>query len=171
MLEPLEIDHSLGAMIGSAICVIFAPLGFGSWQAALATISGLVAKENLVATFGIIFGIEEVSEAGEEFWSTLALNMNAIGAYSLLAFNLLCAPCFAAIGAIKREMNNTKWTLFAIGYQCVFAYVISLIINQMGSLIVYGTFDIFTVVAIILIALIVWLLVRRPNEQLKTVTA
>lgn len=171
MLEPLEIDHSLGAMIGSAICVIFAPLGFGSWQAALATISGLVAKENLVATFGIIFGIEEVSESGEEFWSTLALNMNAIGAYSLLAFNLLCAPCFAAIGAIKREMNNTKWTLFAIGYQCVFAYVISLIIYQMGSLIVYGTFDVFTVASIILIALIIWLLVRKPSEQLKAVTA
>lgn len=164
MLEPLEIEYSFGATIGSAIAFIFAPLGFGNWQAVLATIMGLVAKENLVATYGITMGLEEVSEAGEEFWGTLPSMMNALGAYSLLAFNLLCAPCFAAIGAIKREMNNAKWTLFAIGYQCVFAYVIALIIYQLGSLIIYGAFNIFTVIAILLVATIIYLMARKPQD-------
>ena len=163
MLEPLEIDYSIGAVICSAISFIFIPLGFGNWQSTLASIMGLVAKENLVATYGIALGFEEVAEAGDEFWNLLPGMMTAVGAYSLLAFNLLCAPCFAAIGAIKREMNNMKWTLFAIGYQCVFAYVIALIINQIGSLIIYGSFNIFTVVAIVMIVVLVYLLFRRPK--------
>lgn len=163
MLEPLEIDYSIGAVICSAISFIFIPLGFGNWQSTLASIMGLVAKENLVATYGIALGFEEVSEAGDEFWNLLPGMMTAVGAYSLLAFNLLCAPCFAAIGAIKREMNNMRWTLFAIGYQCVFAYVIALIINQIGSLIIYGSFNIFTVVAIVMIVVLVYLLFRRPK--------
>ena len=163
MLEPLEIDYSIGAVICSAISFIFIPLGFGNWQSTLASIMGLVAKENLVATYGIALGFEEVAEAGDEFWNLLPGMMTAVGAYSLLAFNLLCAPCFAAIGAIKREMNNMKWTLFAIGYQCVFAYVIALIINQIGSLIIYGSFNIFTVVAIVMMVVLVYLLFRRPK--------
>ena len=163
MLEPLEIDYSIGAVICSAISFIFIPLGFGNWQSTLASIMGLVAKENLVATYGIALGFEEVAEAGDEFWNLLPGMMTAVGAYSLLAFNLLCSPCFAAIGAIKREMNNMKWTLFAIGYQCVFAYVIALIINQIGSLIIYGSFNIFTVVAIVMIVVLVYLLFRRPK--------
>ena len=169
MLEPLEIEYSIGAVVCGAIAFIFTPLGFGNWQSTLATIMGLVAKENLVATFGISLGLEEVSEAGDEFWRTLPTMMTAVGAYSLLAFNLLCAPCFAAIGAIKREMNNAKWTLFAIGYQCLFAYVISLIIYQLGTLAVYGTFDIFTVVAILLTALIIYLLVRRTGTTTRSI--
>ena len=163
MLEPLEIDYSIGAVICSAISFIFIPLGFGNWQSTLASIMGLVAKENLVATYGIALGFEKVAEAGDEFWNLLPGMMTAVGAYSLLAFNLLCAPCFAAIGAIKREMNNMKWTLFAIGYQCVFAYVIALIINQIGSLIIYGSFNIFTVVAIVMMVVLVYLLFRRPK--------
>ncbi len=169
MLDPLEIEYSIGAVVCGAIAFIFTPLGFGNWQSALATIMGLVAKENLVATFGISMGIAEASEAGEEFWSLLPGMMTAVGAYSLLAFNLLCAPCFAAIGAIKREMNNAKWTLFAIGYQCLFAYVISLIIYQLGTLAIYGTFNVFTIVAILLVAVIIYLLVRRPANTTSTV--
>ena len=163
MLEPLEISYSIAAVIGGAIAFIFTPLGWGNWQAAVATIMGLVAKENLVVTYGIIYGIEEASEEGAEFWGTLASSFTPIAAYSLLAFNLLCAPCFAAIGAIKREMNNTKWTLAAVGYECLFAYVVAMIIFQIGSLIIYGTFSVFTLVAFALLGVMIYLLFRKPK--------
>ena len=163
MLEPLEISYSIAAVIGGAIAFIFTPLGWGNWQAAVATIMGLVAKENLVVTYGIIYGIEEASEEGAEFWGTLATSFTPIAAYSLLAFNLLCAPCFAAIGAIKREMNNTKWTLAAVGYECLFAYVVAMIIFQIGSLIIYGTFSVFTLVAFALLGVMIYLLFRKPK--------
>ena len=163
MLEPLEISYSIAAIIGGAIAFIFTPLGWGNWQAAVATIMGLVAKENLVVTYGIIYGIEEASEEGAEFWGTLATSFTPIAAYSLLAFNLLCAPCFAAIGAIKREMNNTKWTLAAVGYECLFAYVVAMIIFQIGSLIIYGTFSVFTLVAFALLGVMIYLLFRKPK--------
>ena len=158
-----DINDSLLSTIGRAIAWIFTPLGWGQWKAAVASITGLVAKENVVATFGQLYGFAEVAEDGSEIWGTLASSFTTISAYSFLAFNLLCAPCFAAIGAIKREMNNGKWTAFAITYQCVFAYVIALIINQMGNLIVNGTFGFGTVVAIILIIGLIYLLVRKPK--------
>lgn len=158
-----DINDSLLSTIGRAIAWIFTPLGWGQWKAAVASITGLVAKENVVATFGQLYGFAEVAEDGLEIWGTLASSFTTISAYSFLAFNLLCAPCFAAIGAIKREMNNGKWTAFAITYQCVFAYVIALIINQMGNLIVNGTFGFGTVVAIILIIALIYLLVRKPK--------
>ena len=158
-----DINDSLLSTIGRAIAWIFTLLGWGEWKAAVASITGLVAKENVVATFGQLYGFAEVAEDGSEIWGTLASSFTTISAYSFLAFNLLCAPCFAAIGAIKREMNNGKWTAFAITYQCVFAYVIALIINQMGNLIVNGTFGFGTVVAIILIIALIYLLVRKPK--------
>ena len=158
-----DINDSLLSTIGRAIAWIFTPLGWGQWKAAVASITGLVAKENVVATFGQLYGFAEVAEDGSEIWGTLASSFTTISAYSFLAFNLLCAPCFAAIGAIKREMNNGKWTAFAITYQCVFAYVIALIINQMGNLIVNGTFGFGTVVAIILIIALIYLLIRKPK--------
>lgn len=158
-----DINDSLLSTIGRAIAWIFTPLGWGEWKAAVASITGLVAKENVVATFGQLYGFAEVAEDGSEIWGTLASSFTTISAYSFLAFNLLCAPCFAAIGAIKREMNNGKWTAFAITYQCVFAYVIALIINQIGNLIVNGTFGVGTVVAILLIIALIYLLVRKPK--------
>ncbi len=123
---------------------LFIPLGWGHWQAAVAAITGLVAKENVVGTFGILYGFAEVAEDGVEIWDQLAADFTTVSAYSFLVFNLLCAPCFAAMGAIKREMNNAKWFWFAIGYQCGLAYVVALCINQIGNLIVYGQFGIGT---------------------------
>ena len=145
MVEDLR--DGLLANIGSAIAWIFAPLGWGNWQATVAAITGLVAKENVVGTFGILYGFAEVAEDGAEIWGTLASSFTSVAAYSFLVFNLLCAPCFAAIGAIKREMNSAKWTWFAIGYQTIFAYSVSLCIYQIGSLLIYGTFGAWTVVA------------------------
>ena len=158
-----DINDSLLSTLGKVIAWIFTPLGWGEWKAAVASITGLVAKENVVATFGQLYGFAEVAEDGLEIWGTLAASFTTISAYSFLAFNLLCAPCFAAIGAIKREMNNGKWTAFAITYQCVFAYVIALIIYQIGNLIVNGTFGFGTVVAILLIIGLIYLLVRKPK--------
>ncbi|MCI6191239.1 MAG: ferrous iron transport protein B [Clostridium sp.] len=158
-----DINDSLLSTLGKVIAWIFTPLGWGEWKAAVASITGLVAKENVVATFGQLYGFAEVAEDGSEIWGTLAASFTTISAYSFLAFNLLCAPCFAAIGAIKREMNNSKWTTFAITYQCVFAYVIALIIYQIGNLIVNGTFGFGTVVAILLIIGLIYLLVRKPK--------
>ena len=128
MLAEDEIDYSILAFIGNAIAWIFKPLGWGTWQAAVASITGLVAKENIVGTMGILYG------GNGDVYGTLAQVFNVVTGYSFLVFNLLCAPCFAAIGAIKREMNNPKWTWFAIGYQCGFAYIIALMINQFGKL-------------------------------------
>src|SRR5699024_4612394 len=120
-----ELSDGLLAQIGAFIAPLFAPLGWGDWKSAVAAITGLVAKENVVGTFGILFGFAEVAEDGQEIWTTLASSFTTVAAYSFLVFNLLCAPCFAAIGAIKREMNNAKWTWFAIGYQTIFAYIVS----------------------------------------------
>ena len=165
MLEDLELDHSILARVGSAVAWIFAPLGWGNWKSAVAAITGLVAKENVVGTFGILYGFSEVAEDGTEIWGSLAGSMTAVAAYSFLVFNLLCAPCFAAMGAIKREMNNAKWFWFAIGYQTLLAYVVSLCVYQIGTLITAGTFGIGTIVAFILVAGFVYLLVRPYKES------
>ncbi len=165
MLEDMELDHSILAKIGSAIAWIFAPLGWGNWKSAVAAITGLVAKENVVGTFGILYGFSEVAEDGTEIWGSLAGSMTAVAAYSFLVFNLLCAPCFAAMGAIKREMNNAKWFWFAIGYQTLLAYVVSLCVYQIGTLITAGTFGIGTIVAFLLVAGFIYLLVRPYKES------
>ncbi len=167
MLDALELDHSILAAVGGTISWIFAPLGWGDWKSAVAAITGLIAKENVVGTFGILFGFAEVAEDGSEIWGTLATSMTPLAAYSFLIFNLLCAPCFAAMGAIKREMNNMKWFWFAVGYQTLLAYVVSLCVFQIGSLIFTGTFGIFTIVAFALIAGFIYLLVR-PSKEDKT---
>lgn len=157
------------AKIGSAIGWIFTPLGWtqsgNGWKMAVAAVSGLIAKENVVATFGMLFGFAEVAEDGAEFWGNLAAVMTPVAAYGYLVFNLLCAPCFAAMGAIKREMNNAKWFWFAIGYQCGLAYVVSLCIYQIGTLITTGTFGIGTVVAFILVIGLLYLLFRPYKES------
>ncbi|NBH14771.1 ferrous iron transport protein B [Lachnospiraceae bacterium] len=165
MLDAMEIDHSILASIGNMFAWIFAPLGWGNWKSAVAAITGLVAKENVVQTFGILFGYAEVAEDGTEIWSLLAGSMTAAAAYSFLVFNLLCAPCFAAMGAIKREMNNRKWFWFAIGYQCALAYVTALCIYQIGTWITLGVFGIGTVIALILAAGFLYLLFRPYKES------
>ena len=165
MLSDEEIDYSILAAIGKGISWIFIPLGWGDWKSAVAAVTGLVAKENVVGTFGILFHYGEVGEAGEEIWTNLSANMTAIAAYSYLVFNLLCAPCFAAMGAIKREMNNTRWFWIAVGYQCGLAYVVSLCVNQIGSLILNGSFGIGTVVAFLLIIGFIYLLFRPYKES------
>ena len=153
------------AKIGNLISWIFTPLGWGDWKMTVAAITGLVAKENVVGTFGQLFGFAEVAEDGTEIWGQLAGSMTAVAAYSFLVFNLLCAPCFAAMGAIKREMNNAKWFWFAIGYQCGLAYVVSLCIYQIGTLITTGTFGIGTVVAFLLVIGFLYLLFRPYKES------
>ncbi len=155
------IDNSFLAMIGGLFAWIFTPLGFGDWQAAVATITGLIAKENVVATFGVILGQAEVSEAGEEIWMLLQSNYSSIAMYAFLVFNLLCAPCFAAIGAIRREMNNFKWTFFAIGYQTIFAYCVALLIYQFGTLIATGAFSVFTAAAVLVVIIGLYLIFRK----------
>ncbi len=164
-----DMNNSILAAIGSTIAWIFIPLGWGEWRAAVAAITGLVAKENVVGTFGILYGFGEVAEDGAEIWGSLAGSMTQVAAYSFLVFNLLCAPCFAAMGAIKREMNNAKWFWFAIGYQTILAYVVSLCIYQVGTLITTGTFGIGTIAALILIAGFLYLLVR-PYKESRTLT-
>ena len=166
MLSDEEIDYSILAAIGKGISWIFIPLGWGDWKSAVAAVTGLVAKENVVGTFGILFHYGEVGEAGEEIWTNLSANMTAIAAYSYLVFNLLCAPCFAAMGAIKREMNNTKWFWFAIGYQCGLAYLVSLCIFQIGGLFTgAATFGFWTIVAIAIIIGFIYMLVRPYKES------
>lgn len=167
MLEDMEIDHSILAAVGNALSWLFIPLGWGDWKSAVAAITGLVAKENVVGTFGILYGFAEVAEDGSEIWGTLAGSMSAAAAYSFLVFNLLCAPCFAAMGAIKREMNNIKWFWFAIGYQTALAYVVSLCVFQIGTLITSGVFGIGTVMAFLLIIGFLYLLLR-PYKESKT---
>lgn len=156
-----DMNYSLLAIIGQTFAWIFTPLGFGEWKAAVATITGLVAKENVVATFGQLYGFSEVAEDGVEIWGTLAVSFTALSAYSFLAFNLLCAPCFAAMGAIKREMNNAKWTAFAIIYQCVFAYTIALIIYQIGNFILFGIMTVWTMITFVIILILIYLLLRK----------
>ena len=157
-------NTSLLAAIGSFIAPLFAPLGVGNWKAAVATITGLIAKENVVSTFGVLYGFAEVSEEGAEIWSLLAADYTRPTAYTFMIFNLLCAPCFAAIGAIKREMNNAKWTWIAIGYMTLFAYVASLIVYQAGML-VTGHFGVGTVVAILALAGVLYLLFRKNKYE------
>jgi ferrous iron transport protein B len=166
MLSDEEIDYSILAAIGRCISWIFIPLGWGDWKSAVAAVTGLVAKENVISTFGILFHYGEVGEAGEEIWGNLAANMSAIAAYSYLVFNLLCAPCFAAMGAIKREMNNAKWFWFAIGYQCGLAYLVGLCIFQIGGLFTgAATFGFWTIVAIAIIIGFIYMLFRPYKES------
>jgi ferrous iron transport protein B len=168
MLEAEQLNDSILAHIGSVIAPIFVPLGWGDWKMAVAAVTGLIAKENVVGTFGILFGFAEVNaDNGIEIWGQLAGSMTAVAAYSFLVFNLLCAPCFAAMGAIKREMNNAKWFWFAIGYQTGLAYIVSLCIYQIGTLISTGTFGAGTVVAFVLVIGFIYLLVR-PYKESKT---
>ena len=161
MLEEDELDLSILARIGSLIAWIFAPLGFGTWQATVASITGLIAKENIVGTMGILYG-------GTETYANLAASFSGIAAYSFLVFNLLCAPCFAAIGAIRREMNNAGWTWFAIAYQCGFAYAVSLMIYQFGSL-VTGQVHVIGLIAAaaVLGGTIYMLFIRKYSEATK----
>ena len=163
-----QLNDSILAKIGGVIAPIFKPLGWGNWKMAVAAVTGLIAKENVVSTFGMLFGFgSEIAEDGQEVWGTLAHSMSAIASYSFLVFNLLCAPCFAAMGAIKREMNNTKWFFFAIGYQCGLAYLVSLCIFQIGSLFTGATFGVGTIVAVAIIIAFIYLLFR-PYKQSKT---
>ena len=158
-------EHSMLAAFGNAIAWLFTPLGWGNWKSAVAAVTGLIAKENVVGTFGILYKYGgEVSEAGEEIWANLAAEMTAVAGYSFLVFNLLCAPCFAAIGAIKREMNSAKWTWFAIGYQCGFAYLSSLVIYQIGSALTGSIHPIGLAVAVAVLIGTIYLLFRPYKE-------
>ena len=163
-------NNSLLAAIGGAVSFIFAPLGFGFWQATVATVTGLIAKENVVATLGQLFGYAgEISENGEEIWGMIPTYFTALTAYSFMIFNLLCAPCFAAMGAIKREMNNPKWTIFAIGYMCVFAYCVSLMVYQFGGLITGEvSFGLGTIAALAVLVAMLYLLLRKNPYEDKT---
>lgn len=170
-------NYSLLATVGRWIAPIFAPLGFGTWQASVGTFTGLIAKENVVGTLGVLYGFAEVAEDGMEYWTLFANDFTALSAFSFLLFNLLCAPCFAAMGAIRREMNSSRWTWFAIGYLCVFAYAISLMVYQLGLLFTGGGFTPLTLAALLLLAAFVYLLLRKnpydgtvPEARRKVVT-
>ena len=160
-----NMNDSILAAIGGILAPLFKPLGWGDWKATVSAITGLIAKENVVGTFGILYGFGEVAENGTEIWGSLAGSMTALAAYSFLIFNLLCAPCFAAMGAIKREMNNAKWFWFAIGYQTLLAYCASLCVYQIGMLFTDGIFGIGTVAAIIIIAIFLYLFFRPYKES------
>ena len=165
-----DMNNSILASIGNILAPIFAPLGWGDWKAAVAAVTGLIAKENVVGTFGILYGgFAEVAEDGFEVWTNLAMNFTRLSAYSFLVFNLLCAPCFAAIGAIKREMNSARWTWFAIGWQCALAYAVSLCIYQLGTLFTGGGFGVGTVAAILVVIGFMYLLLR-PYKESKTLS-
>jgi len=163
--QMVDMSESLLAAAGNAFAWIFSPLGFGNWKATVATITGLIAKENVVGTFGILYGYAEVAEDGAEIWGALALELPALAAYSFLVFNLLCAPCFAAMGAIKREMNNTKWFWIAIGYECGFAYAVAFVIYQLGLWLTAGAFSLYTILALAVLAGFVYLLVRPQKAE------
>lgn len=165
MLEEDQLNESLLASLGSLVAPLFAPLGWGFWEAAVAAISGLVAKENVVSTFGILFGFGEVAEDGAEIWGTLAISFTSAAAFSFLVFNLLCAPCFAAIGAIKREMNHPKWTIFAIAYQCGLAYVVSLMIYQIWTFAETGSLSVGLIAALAALIAMVYLLFRKGYNE------
>ena len=161
-----DLNNSVLATIGSAIAWIFIPLGWGHWQGAVATITGLIAKENVVGTFGVLFGgFEEVAENGWQIWVNMREVFSPLAAYSFLIFNLLCAPCFAAMGAIKREMNSARWTLFAIGYQCVFAYAIALIVYQLGMLFTGHGNAMGAAAAFLVLAFLLFMLFRPYKES------
>ncbi len=169
----VDTEVSLLAVLGGFVAPVFAPLGFGTWQATVATITGLVAKENVVGTLGVLFGIGEVAEDDPTLLNSVSAMLTSVSAMSFMVFNLICAPCFAAIGAIKREMGGWKWTLIAVGYQTLLAYALAFIINQLGSVIFLGeSFGIGAALAVIVIAAIVWLLLRSYHpEKAKTLTA
>ncbi len=161
----VDMEQSLLANIGNIFSWIFAPLGFGDWRATVACVTGLIAKENVVGTFGILYGFAEVAEDGAEIWGTLQNAYTPVAGYAFLVFNLLCAPCFAAIGAIKREMNSAKWTLFAIGYQCVFAYCTALVIYQVGSALTGSPNVIGLIASLVIVAFALYLLFRPYKES------
>jgi len=163
----VEMDESILAAIGRSVAWIFAPLGWGHWESTVAAVIGLIAKENVVGTFGVLFGNPDVAENGYQIWGILKENFTALSAYSFLVFNLLCAPCFAAMGAIKREMNSAKWFWIAVGYQCIFAYLVSMCIYQIGMLFTSGSFGVGTVAAFITAAAFVWMLFR-PMKKANT---
>lgn len=169
-LEMVEQNESILASIGNVLAPIFAPLGWGDWRAAVAAISGLIAKENVVGTLGVLFGFAEVAEDGVEIWGTMQQVFTPVAAYSFLVFNLLCAPCFAAIGAVRRELGG-KWTLIAVGYQCLLAYMVSLCIYQFGALLTgTASFGVGTVAAIIILVVFLYLLFRpqpKPESKLR----
>ena len=178
--EVTPMDDSILAGVGNVVSPVFKPLGFGSWKPTVATVTGLVAKEEVVGTFGVLYNYEaeteedELDEEGSQIWKNVESDFNAfsgghgkLAAYAFMIFNLLCAPCFAAMGAIKREMNNRKWTWFAIGYMCVFAYVVGLIVYQLGLLFTGGTQIIGLIVALILLALVIFQLFRPYHESQK----
>lgn len=163
-LEMVDASDSMLASIGGFIAPIFDPLGWGDWRAATATVTGLVAKENVVGTFGVLYGFAEVGEEGAEYWPLLVASFTQLAAYSFLLFNLLCAPCFAAIGAIHREMASPRWTFIAIGYQCVFAYFVAFSFYQVGMLVTGNGFTLVTAIACILIAAFLFLLFRPGSK-------
>ncbi len=163
-MEMVDAGDSMLAAIGGAIAPVFRPLGWGDWRSAVATVTGLVAKENVVGSFGILYGFAEIAEDGAEIWATLQAAMTPMAAYSFLVFNLLCAPCFAAVGAIRREMGNWKWTMIAVGYQTMLAYCVSLVVYQLGMLVTGGAFGAGVVVAVALVAAFIWLLARKPSN-------
>ena len=166
-----DAGNSLLAYIGKPISFLFIPIGFGIWQAAVSSVTGLIAKENIVATFGILYGIAEVAENGSEIWGLMMADFTPLMAFTLLIFNLLCAPCFAAIGAIKREMNDARWTWFAIGYQTLFAYAVSLVIYQIGAL--FSAADktfvgpLGPILAFLTLAAFVFMMVRPEKKRIK----
>lgn len=166
-LEMVDTNDSILAALGMIIAPVFIPLGFGTWEATVATITGLIAKETVVSTFGVLFGFAEVAEDGAELWPQLQMAFTQMAAFSFLVFNLLCAPCFAAIGAIHREMGSAKWTLIAVGYQTAFAYTIALIIYQLGVFFTGGGFGLGTVAAIMMIVVLLYLLFRKPVSHTK----
>jgi ferrous iron transport protein B len=166
-------NTSLLASIGQAVAFLFAPLGFGSWKATVATFTGLIAKEQVVGTFGVLYGGVDVENGTQPIWAELSQDFTQLSAYSFLIFNLLCAPCFAAMGAIKREMNSTKWTLGAIGYMCGFAYAISMIVYQLGLLFTGAGFSVGTVAAIAVLVFLIYMVVRKNkyNDNVLTVSS
>lgn len=165
MLDESQMEYSILATIGSAICWIFAPLGWGNWQATVAAVTGLVAKENIVGTLGVLYG-----GGDQSVYAAMGAAFTGVSGMSFLIFNLLCAPCFAAIGAIKREMNSPKWTWFAIAYQCGFAYAVALMINQFGGLFTGNANIIGVIAAVIVLAAIIYMLVRPYKEATKLTT-
>ena len=166
----VDMNDSILAAIGNAVAWLFNPLGWGNWQSAVASVTGLIAKENVVGTFGVLFGgMEEVAENGWQIWSNMQASFTPLSAYSFLIFNLLCAPCFAAIGAIKREMNSAKWTWFAIGYQCVFAYASAFVVYQLGMLFTGAGNVLGSIIAFAIVAFALYMLFRpyKESETLK----
>ncbi|EOT44855.1 ferrous iron transport protein B [Enterococcus columbae] len=167
--EMVEVNQSILAFVGKCFAPLFLPLGWGNWQGAVATITGLIAKENVINTFGVLYTHSStISETGKEFWVNMHVDFTAVSAYAFLVFNLLCAPCFAAIGAIHREMASAKWTWLAIGYQCGFAYMISLLIYQFGHLLFEaGSLNVLSIVSIVVAGMFIYLFVRQPKQNTK----